>query len=221
MWAKYRPLPTSLRSWDEVRGGDAAAQRLERLFVGLSDALFDNHWEFSYVDAKGILENAHLQLDVIILPGVETIPVETMEKITEFCKNGGKVIAMASLPVNSLSDFPSVAIQKLVADIPQGHIFFEQTFNRDHLENLLNGMLQRKLNISPKENVLCSHKLINGQNVYLIANDHSQSKELIVESKGRSLTVWNPQTGEVTPVNHNRINLGPFESMLITDITDN
>ena len=217
MWAKYRPLPASLRSWDEVQGGDDAAQHLERLFVGLSNSLFDNHWEFSYVDAKGLVENAHQQWDVLVLPGVETIPVEAMEKITEFCKKGGKVIAIESLPVNSLSDFPSAAIQKLVADIPQGQIFFEQAFNRDNVENLLNGMIRRKLNIFPKENVLCSHKLIEGQNVYLITNDNSRAKELVIETEGHSLTVWNPQTGDISPVTHNRLSLAPFESMLITE----
>lgn len=218
MWAKYRPLPTSLRSWDDIQGGDDAAQHLDRLFVNLSNTLFENHWEFSYVDAKGITENSNsLKWDVLILPGVETIPADAMEGIAEFCKRGGKVIAIESLPVNSLSDFPSGSIKKLVTGIPQKNIHFEKTFNRDNLEALLSNISQRELIILPKDDVLCSHRVIDGKNIYLVTNDNSQPKELAIVSKSQSLMGWNPQTGNVERIYNNKINLGPFESMIITD----
>ena len=217
MWSKYRPLPTYLRGWDDVQGGDDAAQHLDRMFVRLSNELFENHWEFSYVDMKGLEENSSLKWDILILPGVETISEEAMKKIVEFCKKGGKVIAIESLPINSLSDFPSASIKKLVTDIPQKSLHFEHSFNRDNLNTILNSIVKNELTIWPKDNILCSHKIIDGENVYLITNDNSQSKELIIESNIQSLILWNPQTGSVTPMNNNRINLGPFESIIITN----
>ena len=219
LWAKYRPLPSFLLSWDDVQGGDEAAQQLDRLFVGLSNTLFENHREFSYIDAKGIVDNDLLKRDVLILPGVETIPVEAMGKIVEFCKRGGKVIAIESLPVNSLSDFPSETIKKLVSDISEKHIYFEQTFHRDNLEDLLSRFTKKELTIHPKENVLCSHKVIDGKNVYLITNDNSRHKELVIKSNnGQPLMLWNPQTGDISSLNNSKkISLGPFESIIITN----
>ena len=141
-----------------------------------------------------------------------------MEKITDFCRKGGKVIAIESLPVNSLSDFPSATVKKFVADIPQSNIHFEKAFNRDNLDHLLNNLVKRELTIYPKENVLCSHKIIDGKNVFLVTNDNSHSKELIIDSNDtQSMMVWNPQTGSVTPMIIKRINLGPFESVIITN----
>ena len=217
MWSKYRPVPFYLKSWDDVQGGDDAAQHLNHLFDDLSFALYDNHWEFSYIDAEGIAENALINRDVLILPGAETIPLKAMEKIVEFCRRGGCVIAIESLPVNSLADFPSAEIRKLVSDIPEKNIFFEKTFNLDSLDILLNSMIKKTLDISPKENVLCSHKVVDGENVYLITNDNSQPKALTVEANGRSLTVWNPQTGEVSSVYNHKIHLGPYESLIIRE----
>jgi len=217
LWAKYRPISFYLRGWDDVQGGDEAAQRLNRLFDDITFALYDNHWEFSYIDAKGIMENAHANRDILILPGVETIPLEAMEKIAEFCKNGGKVFAFESLPVNSLSDFPSDSVKNLVSGIPQENFRFEKTFDADQLDHLLNNMIQRELTIRPKKDVLCSHKVIDGKNVYLVTNDVSEPKELSIESNGRPLTTWNPQTGNVTPMSDGKVNLGPFESVVLTD----
>ena len=217
LWAKYCPFPFCLRGWDDVQGGDDAAQQLNHLFDDISFTLYDRHWEFSYIDAKGLMENGHADRDVLILPGVETLPSEAMEKIAEFCKNGGKVIAIESLPVNSLFDFPSGSIKNLVSNLPQKNFHFEKTFDRERLDHLLAGMIQRELTILPKENVLCSHKVIDGKNVYFITNDISEPKELSIESNGRQLTVWNPQTGNVTPMNNGKVNLGPYESVLLTD----
>jgi hypothetical protein len=216
LWAKYRPIPFWLRDWDNVQGGDDAAQHLNRLFDDVSFTLYDNHWEFSYIDAKGIIDNDLLNRDVLVLPGVETIPVEAMEKIAEFCKKGGKVIGLESLPFNSLTGFPSGTIKTLVSGMPERNVYFEPAFNRDNFECILKESVKKELTISPKENILYSHKLIDGKNVYLITNDNSQHKELIVEASGRSMMVWNPQTGNVTPLNQNRLHLGAYESVIIT-----
>jgi len=217
LWAKYRPLPAWTSSWDEIQGGDDAAQRLNRLFIDVSNALYDNHWEFSYVDAKGIVDNDLSNRDVLALPGVATIPVEAMEKIAEFCKKGGKVIALESFPSNSLTDFPSSSVKKIVSGISKKNIHYEPRFNRDNFELLLHNLVDRDLTIYPKDAVLCSHKIIDGKNIYLITNDNSRHKDLTIESKTIPLMIWNPQTGHVSPINQNRIHLDPYKSLIITE----
>ncbi len=234
MWSKYRPVPSFLRGWDDVQGGDSDAQRLDKLFVRVSDMLYENHWEYSYIDEQGIgesvvegkkLRNGQLSWEVLILPGVETISEEAMKKISDFCSSGGKVISLQAIPENSLTLFPSPIIKKYSAQLlrqqsgKNNNFFFENRFEPYGLDDLLSRLLDKDIEIFPRENVFCSHKIIEGRNTYLITNDNSHPKELDVTiKKGKPLRCWNPQTGNVYPFEPGKkIHLGPFESLIIQE----
>ena len=234
LWSKYRPQPSSLRGWDDVQGGADEAQQLDKLFVRVSNLLYENQWEFSYIDNQGICESvvengklSHGQLswDVLILPGVETISEEAMKRISDFCNKGGKVIAIYATPENSFSAFPSPVIKKYVIDLLQpkpgkhSSFFFEKRFEPYGLDDLLNRLIEKEIVVFPKENVFCSQKIVAGKNIYLITNDNSHPKELDVAiKKGGSWMCWNPQTGEANRFLRNKkVHLGPFESLIIRE----
>jgi hypothetical protein len=225
LWGKYLPQPTSMVNFFTIGGGSPAAQHLDSLFVGVSDALFENQWEFSYIDMKGICESTvengqlrhdKLQWDILILPGAETISEEAMSKIADFCKQGGKAVAIEALPQNSLNDFPSASIKKSVANMTD-NLYFEPQFNKDRFEGLLDSLLDKDVQIYPKDHILCAHKYMNGTNIYLLANDSPHAKKLTVKIKNQpSLTCWNPQSGEVYPLQGEEISLGGYESIIFT-----
>jgi hypothetical protein len=225
LWSKYLPQPASMVNFYTIGGGHPAAQHIDSLFVNVSDALFEHQREFSFIDMKGLCESTvengqlrhdNLQWDVLILPGVETLSEEAMNKIASFAEKGGKVVAIEALPQNSPGDFPSDAIQKSVAGMA-GNIYFEPQFNKDHLEALLNSITDKEVQIYPSDHILSSHRYRDGKDIYLLANDSPQPKNLSVKIKGQpALTCWNPQTGEVYPLKGEEINLDAYESIILT-----
>lgn len=95
------------------------AQQLSRLFDRVSDCLMDNGWEFSYLDSRGVEESeveggwlvhGDLRWDVLILPGVETLSQQAMDRIAEFVLDGGRLVVLNALPKNSPDEFPSAGI---------------------------------------------------------------------------------------------------------------
>jgi hypothetical protein len=225
LWSKYLPQPASMANFYTIGGGHPAAQHIDSLFVNVSDALFEQQREFSFIDMKGICESTvengrlrhgDLQWDVLILPGAETLSEEAMNKIASFAEKGGKVVAIEALPQNSPGDFPSAAIQKSVAGMA-GNMYFEPQFNKDHFVELLNGILDKEIQISPSDHILFSHKYRDGKAIYLLVNDSPQPKNLSVKIKRQpSLTCWNPQNGEVYPLKGEDITLGAYESIILT-----
>ena len=231
LWSKYRPLPSCLQSWDNVAGGAPEAQRLSQLFDRVSDCLYDNGWEFSYVDAAGIeqskvenksLAHGELRWDVLILPGVETITPQMLTRITEFARAGGCVILLEALPKNTPDAFPSEAVESAVAQMVGDKtltpaVYYEPTFNARLLNYLLEGVLDRDIVLDSYAGVLHSHKRIGGRNVYFIVNDTNAPKTVKANFPGaKSLEGWNPQTGEVKPLENGApLPFGPYDGMII------
>lgn len=232
LWTRYRPQPSGLRSWDDVAGGAPEAQQLSGLFDRVSDCLMDNGWEFSYIDAQGIEESkvengylvhGNLRWDVLILPGAETLSEEMFERIFEFASRGGKVIVLESLPRNSFTEFPSETVssgfEKMLS--MQGSIrpavYFERTFDPKLLNNLLEGIIPRDIVLSDYRGVLHCHRKIGGRDVYFIANDTALPISIQISiPAARSLELWNPQTGQITPAQpSSALALGPYEGMIV------
>ena len=232
LWTKYRPLPSGLRSWDDVAGGAPEAQRLSSLFDRVSDCLLDNGWEFSYVDGQGIEEakvdngylvHGNLRWDVLILPGVETLSEEMFERISAFAADGGKVVVLEALPVNSFAEFPCERIAsgfEAMLNMQGGvrpAVYFEQAFDPTLLNNLLEGILPRDIVLSSYRGVLHCHRKIGGRDVYFIVNDTAVPLSLGVSiPAARSLECWNPQTGQIAPMQpSSTLALGPYEGMIV------
>lgn len=231
LWSKYRPLPTGLQSWDNVAGGAPEAQRLSQLFDRVSDCLYDNGWEFSYVDAAGIeqskvenrsLVHGELRWDVLILPGVETITPQMLTRITEFARAGGGVILLEALPKNTPDAFPSETVESAVAQMVGDKtltpaVYYEPTFNARLLNYLLEGVLDRDIVLDSYAGVLHSHKRIGGRNVYFLVNDTNAPKTIKTNFPGaKSLESWNPQTGEIKPLENGApLAFGPYDGMII------
>ncbi|MCF0233493.1 MAG: hypothetical protein HUK22_00780, partial [Thermoguttaceae bacterium] len=98
VWARFRPYPTWLASWNGASGGDPAAQRTDAVFMAASDALFDAQIEFSYLDDRalrdatidgGALALGDLRRSVLIFPATEVLSDAAFAKIEAFVATGG------------------------------------------------------------------------------------------------------------------------------------
>lgn len=238
MWTKYKPQPSWLKNWDAVKGGDPEAQKIEKLFGQVSDFLYDNHWEFSYIDSRALLESeihdgkikhGKLNWEVLILPRVETLPFEAWKAIEEFTRSGGTVIAIDALPQNSATDFPSAEVLSLSTKLfktenSQKNAFYIEEFSDESLRNILNNTLKRDFTITPAYiPVLCSHKRMDGHDVLLVTNDSDQKQQFTLSFFfAKKIEKWNPNTGEIEKaINPVKLELDAYDGMIFSVNIDN
>lgn len=142
---------------------------------------------------------------VVILPGIERIPLATMQRLSEFVKSGGILIATRRLPdaapglreselgtpqvrtlVNELFKAPSAGAQ-LVAD--------EKTGLREALVRSLTPDLGVLI---PAPELGFIHRSTSDADIYFLANTSGkrQRNTLTFRVKGGNAEWWDPMTGE-------------------------
>ncbi|MCL5745203.1 MAG: hypothetical protein M1541_14970, partial [Acidobacteria bacterium] len=119
LWTRFVPS----RHWTREA---AAAARIESLYRTAAESLFRSQRDFTFIDSRAVQEATvessalvHGQLcwRVIVLPGVDTLPLAAWENLAKFVRQGGAVIALGSLPANSESEFPSARVQALAKEV--------------------------------------------------------------------------------------------------------
>jgi hypothetical protein len=119
LWTKFVPS----RHWTREA---AAAARIESLYRTAAESLFASQRDFTFIDSRALREatvessalvHGRLRWRVIVLPGVDTLPLAAWENLAKFVRQGGAVIALGALPANSESEFPSARVQALAKEI--------------------------------------------------------------------------------------------------------
>ena len=215
VWPVFRPATSGPT--------DAAAAKIaEETFNAACEALFRNQRDFTFIDSgtlaaaestDGALHWRDLAWRVIVLPSVDTLPIEAWRGLSRFVKSGGAVIALASLPANSESEFPCAEVQALSREL-----FGKGVGARVHVsasggvaiylprgsEGLLPMVLASVLepDVTPSEPgapLRMAHRRIDGHEVFFIINDSaapwSGSVTICAEGPGE---LWDPATGEMT-----------------------
>jgi len=231
IWTKFRPAPAWNKSWDDMAGGEPEVRKVSELFDKVSDHLYNNQWEFSYIDVKALIDSkvtkgklchGSLKWDLLILPGIETLSPEAMEAIRSFVISGGNVLALKSLPENSPADFPSGEItgisDKLFknAGRPE-NTYFMKDFSAAYFQAFLEKRVSREFTVEPSGlPVLVSHKIVDGHDVLLVVNDSNQQQKFSVAiSTGKKIEQWDPNTGEIREVSSPaKIKLKAFDGIL-------
>jgi hypothetical protein len=124
VWPRFEP------SHFFTEGAPKPAQQVERIFRDVSDQLFFNQRDFTFIDAatledgkvdKGVFTYNGLAWRVIVLPCADTLPLKAWENLAKFWRSGGVIVAVGALPTNSEREFPSPAVQAIAKEIfPQG-----------------------------------------------------------------------------------------------------
>jgi hypothetical protein len=230
-WAHFTPGHISL--------SDGVGKYLGSQIVG---RLLDNGYNFDFFD-DGMLDrfgkvdgstlrfgNVHYKM--IVLAGVERIPVSTMQKLEAFAKAGGLVVATRRLPSIAPGYKAAPEDQKIIADISR-RLFTDSgapgIFVQDEskLGPALADRFPQDVVISPATSRLgIVHRHTASAEIYFLANTSNQpiNVKATFGDSGLQPQWWDPMTGHITAariVDHPAdkqgidVNLDPYASTLL------
>ena len=201
------------------------AVRVDYAYRMALDNLFAAHRDFTFVDSatlehatvrRGVLQYRDLRWRLVILPGVDTLPLAAWRNLRRFVETGGVVIAMGLLPANSESEFPSAEVHRIAREVfgdergahvqangAGGAGIYLPPGSESLLEAVLNMVLMPDIGIPTGAPIHGTHRRLEGHDVYFIINDSSQGWRGQVRVTGVGPgELWDPVTGNVAPLAH-------------------
>jgi hypothetical protein len=187
--------------------------------------VLDAGFNVDFTDADAI-DTLGIPYAVLILPGIDRLPLATYQKIEEYARHGGIVVAAHSLPssapglLEAESEGPQIrgiSERLFNASAAVGHFVPDET----QLGTSLAGYLTPDVVFSPRTpRIGFIHRKLETGDLYFIANTSNQPHH--VQAKFRHTPKhaewWDPFTGGVfTAGNSNPVDfdLQPYESRLI------
>ena len=210
LWPEFIPA----RHW----ATDSPEPKLiDEIYHKVSNRLWEAGRDFTYVDGRAIAEAkvkdgwlifGKLRWRVVILPHADTLPIKAWEKLAEFVRAGGVVIAVGARPTNSETEFPSAkvrAIGKSFAFLQSDEQIPEALDSKVTKEVIAGGPIRY------------THRRIEGREVFFLINDSDKpwtgKVEFAVNGPGEQ---WDPATGKMMKLQSGDIDLslGPYGGML-------
>ncbi len=212
MWVRFTPS----RVW----ANDAtAATQVEHLCKSAAESLFAARRDFTFVDSRGLADAAvepgalvhgPLRWRVVVLPGVDTLPMAAWENLERFVRDGGAVIALGQLPANSEREFPAPGVARLAREIfgpvstaPRVHTharggagIYLPPGTEAMLPLVLDGLLEPDVKVDdPRAPLRVTHRRVAGREVYLVINDSPEPWTGAVKFAAARGEHWDPGTG--------------------------
>jgi hypothetical protein len=217
---------TSSTGFDEsglnVSIDESMVKLLGKTVIG---AALDAGFNVDFIDADAI-DKKELSYPVLILPGVDRLPLATYRKIEEYAHRGGIVIATRRLP--------STAPGMVHADVDTAGIkaisrqFFEKGSHLGHyvaddrdVGSSIASYLTPDVVLSPEAHeVGFIHRKLDGGDLYFFANTSNQAHDVTAHFRhtAKRAEWWDPFTGDVVALidpAHVELDLEPYGSRLI------
>ena len=231
LWTRFIPS----RHWTREAAGASA---VENLYRGAAESLFAARRDFTVVDSRalaearadgGTLTHGKLRWRAVVLPGVDTLPLAAWENLARFVRDGGIIIALGALPVNSERDFPSPQVAALSREMfgAGGREPFSQTNvaggaglflpagSESFLPLALDGALEPDVQTEERRSPLrITHRRIDGVEVYFVVNDSprscSESIRFAAQGNGERWDITTGRMAEQKEGATTRLNLEPY-----------
>jgi hypothetical protein len=205
-WANFTPGNISVTGLTARYLGNSVGSILD---AGYNLDFFDDGMldRLGKVDGPAI-DFGNLKYKVVVLAGVERVPLSTMRQLETFAKNGGIVVAMYNLP--------SVAPGYLATDADQQEFqaIVKRIFTDPNAPGLvvqsdaelapaLHKRLAPDVAFSPASpDVGIVHRHADGGEAFFVANTANTPKQLkaTFRVEGLNAEEWDPATGTVKPV---------------------
>lgn len=218
-----------------------AVSQVQRGYYAASNALYDAGRDFTYVDAQalaeakavdGALVHGDLRWRVAVMPRVDTLPMAAWENLTSFWRQGGVVVALGALPLNSEREFPSGAVQALARELFRdgtgpslttnakgGAGIYLPTGSEGLLPVVLDGLLEADVQMPPDSPIRATHRQIDNHEVYFVINDSAAPWQgaVTVSATGPG-EQWDPATGQMKPLSAGqpvKLALEPYGATLL------
>ena len=192
----------------------------------LTQAIEDAGYNFDYIDSAGI-ESRGIHYPVLLFPDVDRISLATLQRIAEYQRHGGKVIAVGRTPAHApgLRDGPQASAQVAAA----AAALFKtsdgsgQLVTRvDKLGSALREALPPDMQLStPAPAVGFIHRRLPAADIYFVANTGNLAVDTSAHfgSARRSGEWLDADTGEVRKVKMTDgqvpLDLAPYESRIV------
>ncbi|MCC6695661.1 MAG: hypothetical protein IT365_08520 [Candidatus Hydrogenedentes bacterium] len=225
-----------------VEDSPVEARRIEQIYRAAAEDLSSSGRDFTFVDSQalveGRVENGALHYGnfawrVIVLPSVDTLPLQAWKNLALFEESGGVVIALSWRPANSEKEFPSQDVQTLANDMfgaaadgvstranaaGGGGVFLPRG-SEGMLPDVLDAILGRDVHVGDaKTTIRATHRSIDGSEIYFLINDSAQPWQghvsLAAQGAGERL---DPATGAIAPLAGTQdiaVELGPYGGVL-------
>lgn len=234
LWIRFTPA----RHWANESPG---ASRIESLYRAAAESLFQAQRDFTFIDSRtlatartgrGELVHGSLRWRVVVLPGVDTLPLAAWENLASFVRDGGVAIALGDLPRNSERDFPSDRVKALAREVfgtaqnePQvslnrsgGAGIFLPHGSEGLLSLVLAGVLDPDVKVAGGRAPLrATHRRIDGCEIYFLINDSPKPWSGEVSFAAADGEHWDPATGQRAGTvrgSSTALSLGPYGGAL-------
>ena len=187
--------------------------------------ILDAGFNFDFIDADAI-DAVGIPYPVLVLPGIERIPLATYKKVAQYVLHGGIVIATRRLPStapglkNAVTESLQIQelSQRLFRDAGEAGLFVK---NEDELGKVLVSHAKPDVSFSPSApEIGFIHRKLDAVDLYFIANtaNHVIQTTARFRDAKRSAEWWDPFTGRVSSIKgpgQIELSLQPYESRLI------
>jgi hypothetical protein len=216
----------------------------DRIGPDLMPAIFEAGYNLDFFDDDsfkqvGRVENGSLVLGqnkykVVILPGVETIPVDTYKKFEEFVRGGGVLIATKRTPTEAPGYLATQKGDRQVAELSQ-QLFdgaaapaYLVLNEKTELGRTLNRLIPPNISFSvASPDIGFIKRTTSEADVYFVVNtsNNAVSVRATIHAPGlRAAEEWDPFTGAVKELNYESdkignltmpLSLAPYQSRLL------
>jgi hypothetical protein len=213
-------LPTADARAGFTAGKDSIDRSMDALFgPNVIPQILDAGYNFDFIDDQAI-ERVGVQHPVLVLPGVERIPLSTYRKIQEYAGNGGIVVATRRTPslapglLEAEKETPQIQERsRALFEAPSGHfVRDEQSLGKN-----LSALFKPDFVTEPKAPELgFIHRKLDSGDIYFVANtsNHRVRTQITFRVSGLEAELWDPFTGAISSLS-DALDLAPYESRVV------
>ena len=187
--------------------------------------VLDAGFNVDFIDADAI-DSAGIPYPVLILPAIDRLPLATYQKIEEYARHGGIVIAAHSLPARAPGVLQADSDGRQIREISQrvfqtsnaaGHFISDEK----ELGSALATYPPADVILSPRTpRIGFIHRKLVAGDLYFVANTSNQSHHVQATFRhaAKHAEWWDPFTGQISAVENPTavdLDLQPYESRLI------
>ena len=200
--------------WAHVSNGNLIDTLRDRVGTDVVSSILESGYGFDFFDDDVLMRSGRVEQDklrlgvasyrVVVLPGVERIPPETLRKLEEFARKGGIVIATRRRPEIAPGFKATEAEQNEITRISRTLFSDAARFVADDKElgRALTNALRPDVSLSsPVPSLGFIHRRTNDAEIFFLVNTSNarQSVKATFRVEGLNAEWWNPFSGAASP----------------------
>ncbi len=206
-------LPTDDAFAHFTLGKDSVNQAMDGLIGDtVIPQILDAGYTFDFID-DGFIARGGVPYRILILPNVERMPLATLEKIVEFSRHGGTVIAIRRAPSLAPGLMDTGNTPKIKALAANLAILSDET----QLGAAMHRALPADVERAPEIGFV--HRSLPFAEIYFLANtsNHEVHGQAAFRVQNLAGAWWDPLTGKISGTGGSRLDLtlAPYESRVL------